>query len=316
MNYLDFETSLKTIDEALSALASQEQNEAVQKETAALKKKQDKVCDKIFKTLTPWQVVQTARHPDRLHTRDYIQNIFTEFNELKGDRLFAEDPAIMGGLAYFNDIPVIVIGHEKGRSTKEKIHHNFAYPKPEGYRKALRLMELAQKFDLPIITLIDTPGAYPGIDAEERGQSRALALNLQVMSGLTVPIISIVIGEGGSGGALAIGVADRVAMLQQSIYSVITPEGCASILWRSASEAPKASETMRLTAEDAFGFKLIDAIIPEPKGACHRYPERMLEEVKIYLTKTLNELSSLDKKTLLETRYQKLMSYGMLTAKP
>ena len=265
---------------------------------------------KIFANLTSWETAQVARHPLRPYTRDYIDEIFTEFDELCGDRTYANDPAIIGGMARLDGKAVMVIGHQKGRDTAEKIKRNFGMPKPEGYRKALRLMEMAARFNMPIITFIDTPGAYPGVGAEERGQSEAIARNLKVMSGLKVPIICTVIGEGGSGGALAIGVGDRVNMLQYSTYSVISPEGCASILWKSAEKRELAAEAMGITAPKLKELSLIDGIVNEPLGGAHRDHKTMAAELKNQIKKDLSDLDALSTDELMDQRYQRLMSYG------
>jgi len=254
--------------------------------------------------------LQVARHPQRPYTLDYITNIFTDFEELHGDRAYADDPAIVGGMARLDDMPVMVIGQQKGRDVKARQYRNFGMPRPEGYRKALRLFRLAEKFKLPIVTLIDTPGAYPGIGAEERGQSEAIAKNLFVMAGLKTPIVGVVIGEGGSGGALALGVVDQLLMLQHSIYSVISPEGCASILWKSASKAPEAAETLGITAERLKGLGLVDQIIPEPLGGAHRDQDAMMASVKKAIKTNLTTLQKTTTEKLLETRYERLMSYG------
>jgi acetyl-CoA carboxylase carboxyl transferase subunit alpha len=251
-----------------------------------------------------------ARHPQRPYTLDYIEHIFTDFDELAGDRAYADDKAIVGGIARLDGEPVMVIGHQKGRETKEKIKRNFGMPRPEGYRKALRLMEMAERFKMPIITFIDTPGAYPGVGAEERGQSEAIARNLKVMAGLTVPVVCTVIGEGGSGGALAIGVGDRVNMLQYSTYSVISPEGCASILWKSADKAPVAADAMGITAQRLKELKLIDNIVEEPLGGAHRNVEKMAKRLKDRIQQDLNALRPLETEQLLEQRYQRLLGYG------
>jgi acetyl-CoA carboxylase carboxyl transferase subunit alpha len=314
MNFLDFEKPIAELDakiEELRHLGNDSEVNIVD-EIERLQSKQQDLIRSIFKKLTPWQVVQLSRHPQRPHSVDYIERLFTEFDELHGDRMYADDEAIMGGLAYFQDIPVMVIGQEKGRTTKEKIRHNFGLPRPEGYRKALRLMKLAERFQVPIITFIDTQGAFPGIDAEERGQSEAIARNLFEMSKLKTPIICIVIGEGGSGGALAIGVGDRVLMLQYSMYSVITPEGCASILWRTAERAPEAAESLKLTAKDALGLNLIDDVIKEPSGGAHRDYEIISENIKQALQKNLKQLQQESIDDLLAKRYERLMQYGVI----
>ena len=279
-------------------------------EIRRLEKKNEELTKKIFGDLGAWQVSQMARHPQRPYTFDYIEYIFTDFDELAGDRAYADDKAIVGGIARLDGEPVMVIGHQKGRETKEKIKRNFGMPRPEGYRKALRLMEMAERFKMPIITFIDTPGAYPGVGAEERGQSEAIARNLKVMAGLTVPVVCTVIGEGGSGGALAIGVGDRVNMLQYSTYSVISPEGCASILWKSADKASVAAEAMGITAQRLKELKLIDHVIDEPLGGAHRDVEKMAKNLKARIKQDLDALRPLDTEQLLEQRYQRLLGYG------
>ena len=277
LNYLEFEQPIAEleakIDELRNVSRSGDYDLGLEEEINKLKEKSQGLTKKIFSELGAWQVAQLARHPLRPYTLDYIQHVFTDFDDLAGDRTFANDQAIIGGTARLGDIPVMIIGHQKGRDTREKIKRNFGMPRPEGYRKALRLMEMAERFNLPIVTFIDTPGAYPGIGAEERGQSEAIARNLKVMAGLKVPVICTVIGEGGSGGALAIGVGDKVNMLQYSTYSVISPEGCASILWKSAEKAPLAAEAMGITAERIKELKLIDEVLPEPLGGAHRAPD-------------------------------------------
>ncbi|MFU2078147.1 acetyl-CoA carboxylase carboxyl transferase subunit alpha [Avibacterium endocarditidis] len=311
--YLDFELPIAELEakiESLRAVAGQDSEINLDDEIARLQKKSEELTKKTFANLDAWQVSRMARHPNRPYTLDYIEQIFTEFEELAGDRAFADDKAIVGGLARLDGKPVMVIGHQKGRTVKEKVKRNFGMPAPEGYRKALRLMEMAERFKLPIITFIDTPGAYPGVGAEERGQSEAIARNLREMSMLKVPIICTVIGEGGSGGALAIGVGDKVNMLQYSTYSVISPEGCASILWKSADKASTAAEVMGLTAPRLQELKLIDSIIPEPLGGAHRNYEQMAQNLKQRLLADLADLEILDPDTLLERRYQRLMSYG------
>ncbi|WP_156128676.1 acetyl-CoA carboxylase carboxyl transferase subunit alpha, partial [Aeromonas jandaei] len=265
-----------------------------------LEKKNEELTKKIFGDLGAWQVSQMARHPQRPYTLDYLEHIFTDFDELAGDRAYADDKAIVGGIARLDGEPVMVIGHQKGRETKEKIKRNFGMPRPEGYRKALRLMEMAERFKMPIITFIDTPGAYPGVGAEERGQSEAIARNLKVMAGLTVPVVCTVIGEGGSGGALAIGVGDRVNMLQYSTYSVISPEGCASILWKSADKASVAADAMGITAQRLKELKLIDSIVEEPLGGAHRDVAKMAKNLKARIKQDLDALRPLDSEQLLE----------------
>uniref|UniRef100_E6QR93 acetyl-CoA carboxytransferase n=1 Tax=mine drainage metagenome TaxID=410659 RepID=E6QR93_9ZZZZ len=310
--FLEFEQSIAELDIKIETLrGAQEDSEVdISKELGLLQKRIEKLTQDIYAKLTPWQISQVARHPQRPYSLDYIGALFSNFEELHGDRAFADDHAIVGGIARFNDQPVMVIGHQKGRDTKEKIHRNFGMPRPEGYRKALRLMRLAEKFGIPVLTFIDTPGAHPGIDAEERGQSEAIARNLYVMSELRVPIICTVIGEGGSGGALAIGVGDRTMMLQFATYSVISPEGCASILWKNANMASTAAQIMGITAPRLKALNLIDRIIPEPAGGAHRDPALMMHNMKAALTEALSDVQQLPIDTLLETRYQRLMSYG------
>jgi acetyl-CoA carboxylase carboxyl transferase subunit alpha len=280
-------------------------------EIARLEKKCNLLIKDTFSRLTPWQVTQLARHPLRPHSQDYISRIFTEFDELSGDRMLSDGPSIVAGIARLDGIPVMVIGHEKGRKTQEKIERNFGMPNPEDYRKAMRLMQMAERFKLPIITFVDTPGAYPGIGAEERNQSEAIARNLFVLSRLKTPIICTVIGEGGSGGALAIGVGDRVFMLQYSIYSVISPEGCASILWKSAEKASEAAAAMNLTADRILQLGLVDGVIPEPLGGAHRHYDVMAQSIKQELVNQLRELQTLPINILLEQRYRRLMSFGL-----
>ena len=313
MKYVDFELPIAELEakiESLKAVAEQDNKINLDDEIKRLEKKAQELTKKTFANLDAWQTSKMARHPNRPYTLDYIEHIFTEFDELAGDRAFADDKAIVGGIARLDGRPVMVIGHQKGRSTKEKVMRNFGMPAPEGYRKALRLMEMAERFNLPIITFIDTPGAYPGIGAEERGQAEAIARNLREMSQLKVPVICTVIGEGGSGGALAIGVGDKVNMLQYSTYSVISPEGCASILWKSAEKASTAAEVMGLTAQRLKELKLIDEIVTEPLGGAHRDYAEMAENLKQRILTDLHELDNLDKEALLHRRYQRLMSHG------
>ena len=313
MEYLDFELPIAELEakiESLKAVAEQDNKINLDDEIKRLEKKAQELTKKTFANLDAWQTSKMARHPNRPYTLDYIDHIFTEFDELAGDRAFADDKAIVGGIARLEGRPVMVIGHQKGRTTKEKVIRNFGMPAPEGYRKALRLMEMAERFNLPIITFIDTPGAYPGIGAEERGQAEAIARNLREMSQLKVPVICTVIGEGGSGGALAIGVGDKVNMLQYSTYSVISPEGCASILWKSAEKASTAAEVMGLTAQRLKELKLIDEIVTEPLGGAHRDYAEMAENLKQRILTDLHELDNLDKEALLHRRYQRLMSHG------
>ncbi|KGQ33273.1 MULTISPECIES: acetyl-CoA carboxylase carboxyl transferase subunit alpha [Gallibacterium] len=312
-DFLDFELPIAELEakiDSLRSVSGQDDKINLDEEITRLKKKSEELTKKTFADLTAWQVSQMARHPQRPYTLDYIQHIFTEFEELAGDRAFADDKAIVGGIARLDDRPVMVIGHQKGRTVKEKVMRNFGMPAPEGYRKALRLMQMAERFKMPIITFIDTPGAYPGVGAEERGQSEAIARNLREMSMLKVPIVCTVIGEGGSGGALAIGVGDKVNMLQYSTYSVISPEGCASILWKKADKASTAAEVMGLTADRLKKLELIDSIVEEPLGGAHRHPEQMAQNLKAQLNADLEELSVLDSEALLARRYQRLMSYG------
>ena len=313
MEYLDFELPIAELEakiESLKAVAEQDNKINLDDEIKRLEKKAQELTKKTFANLDAWQTSKMARHPNRPYTLDYIDHIFTEFDELAGDRAFADDKAIVGGIARLEGRPVMVIGHQKGRTTKEKVIRNFGMPAPEGYRKALRLMEMAERFNLPIITFIDTPGAYPGIGAEEHGQAEAIARNLREMSQLKVPVICTVIGEGGSGGALAIGVGDKVNMLQYSTYSVISPEGCASILWKSAEKASTAAEVMGLTAQRLKELKLIDEIVTEPLGGAHRDYAEMAENLKQRILTDLHELDNLDKEALLHRRYQRLMSHG------
>ena len=313
LTYLDFEQPIAELEkriESLQAVHDEHDDLDVAKEVAQLEKKNHQLLVETYKNLDAWQVLQVARHPQRPYTLDYITNIFTDFEELHGDRAYADDPAIVGGMARLDDMPVMVIGQQKGRDVKARQYRNFGMPRPEGYRKALRLFRLAEKFKLPIVTLIDTPGAYPGIGAEERGQSEAIAKNLFVMAGLKTPIVGVVIGEGGSGGALALGVVDQLLMLQHSIYSVISPEGCASILWKSASKAPEAAETLGITAARLEGLGLVDQIIPEPLGGAHRDQDAMMASVKKAIKTNLTTLQKTTTEKLLETRYERLMSYG------
>ena len=311
--YLDFELPIAELEakiESLRSVLDQDNDINLDDEIARLQKKSMELTEKTFANLDAWQVSKMSRHPNRPYTLDYIEHIFTDFDELAGDRAFADDKAIIGGLARLDGRPVMVIGHQKGRTVKEKVKRNFGMPAPEGYRKALRLMQMAERFKLPIITFIDTPGAYPGVGAEERGQSEAIARNLREMSTLKVPVICTVIGEGGSGGALAIGVGDKVNMLQYSTYSVISPEGCASILWKSADKASTASEVMGLTAKRLKELGLIDNIVSEPLGGAHRNYEKIAQNLKKRLLSDLADLDLLDAEQLLERRYQRLMSYG------
>ncbi len=311
-NYLDFEQSIAELEAKIEALryASKDSDININDEIKRLKAKSRKLTQSVFASLTSWQVSQLARHPQRPYTLDYIERVFSEFEELHGDRLFADDPAIIGGLARLDGRSVVVIGHQKGRDTREKVERNFGMPRPEGYRKALRLMKMAERFDLPIVTLIDTPGAYPGVGAEERGQSAAIARNLYVMAALKTPIISVVIGEGGSGGALAIGLCDRLLMLQYATYSVISPEGCASILWKSADKADIAAEAMGITAARLKRLGLIDEVISEPLGGAHRDVGAMAETLGNALVSAVNDLRDASPETLVSKRTARLMQFG------
>lgn len=311
-NFLEYERPIADLEAKIQELRSVDNANALNldEEIQRLESKLANQIEQIFANLTPWQIAQLSRHPDRPYTNDYIRLICDGFHELHGDRAFADDPAIVGGLAHLGDRAVMLIGQQKGRGTKEKIHRNFGMPRPEGYRKALRLMQLAARFQLPIISLIDTPGAYPGIGAEERGQSEAIARNLREMSLLPVPIIATVIGEGGSGGALAIGVADRVNILQYAIYSVISPEGCASILWKSAEHAETAADSLGITSSRLHGLGLVDQIIPEPPGGAHRDIDSTAINLRDTLLRQLDELEQLPLDDLLEQRYQRLTAMG------
>ena len=310
-NYLDFEQPLLELEAKINQLNNSPEKTAKSDQAIIkLKKDYESLTTKIFSNLSDWQISQLARHPLRPYTLDYIPNIFASFNELHGDRMFGDDPAIISGIATIEKYNFVFIGHQKGRDAKEKVKRNFGMPKPEGYRKALRIMKLAEKFNLPIITFIDTPGAYPGIDAESRNQSQAIAENLFVMSNLNVPIVSIIIGEGGSGGALAIGVCDKLGMLENSIYSVISPEGCASILWKDAKKAEQAAEALCITASKLLEFKLIDIIIPEPLGGAHRDYSAMSSSLKMNIINLLDDVSNKKIKDLIAERKEKLGSYG------
>lgn len=311
-NYLDFEQSIADLEAKIEALRYADQGSAINinDEINKLSAKSRKLTESIFHSLTPWQISQLARHPLRPYTLDYIARVFTDFEELHGDRAFADDAAIVSGVARLDNRPIVVIGHQKGRDTREKVRRNFGMPLPEGYRKALRLMHTAERFRLPLITLIDTPGAYPGVGAEERGQSGAIARNLYEMAHLKTPIVSVVIGEGGSGGALAIGVCDRLLMLQYSTYSVISPEGCASILWRSAEKASEAAQAMGITAESLSRQGLVDEIVPEPLGGAHRDMDETAKTLKAALISAMNTVSAVPLERLLEQRYDRLMHYG------
>ena len=312
-NYLDFEKSLAEIEgkaEELRAMARANDKMDVEKEAAALDKKAGDMLRDLYKGLTPWQKCQVARHPDRPHCKDYIEELFTEYTPLAGDRNFADDHAVMGGLARFEDRPVVVIGHEKGHDTKTRIERNFGMARPEGYRKAIRLMDLAHRFGLPVVTLVDTPGAYPGNGAEERGQSEAIARSTEKCLQIGVPVVSVVIGEGGSGVAVAFATANKVAMLEHSIYSVISPEGCASILWKDAEKTKEAAEALRLTAQDLKTLGVIDRIIPEPRGGAQRDRKAAIEAVGRTLSEMLKELDGRPPAQLVKDRRQKFLGMG------
>jgi len=310
--FLDFEQPIAELQAKIDELRYVHEDSAVDisDEISRLQKKSQQLTKEIYGKLTAWQIAMVARHPQRPYTLDYVNSLFSDFRELHGDRSYADDAAIVGGLARFNGKPCMVIGHQKGRDTKEKIHRNFGMPRPEGYRKALRLMKLAEKFGLPLFTFVDTPGAYPGIGAEERGQSEAIGRNLFEMAGLRVPIVVTVVGEGGSGGALAIAVGDVTLMLQYSTYSVISPEGCASILWKSAEQAPEAAETLGITAPRLKQLGLVDKVIAEPPGGAHRDPAAMMVTLKKALTEALRALQEQPLDALLEAREDKILSYG------
>ena len=311
-NYLDFEQPIADLEVKIEELTNvgSEADMDISQEIETLKQKSTRLTEKIFSNLSPWDIVRIARHPLRPHAIDYINEIFSEFDELHGDRHFGDDKAIIGGVARLEGSPVMVIGQEKGRAVKEKVHRNFGMPKPEGYRKALRLMELAERFHMPIITLIDTPGAFPGIDSEERGISEAIAKNLAVMSRLKTPIICVVVGEGSSGGALGIGVGDHLAMLQYSTYFVISPEGCANIIWKSSDYSAEAAKAMGVTSTVLEELNLVDATIQEPLGGAHRDMRQIFASVKVHILDQLKSLSTLTMEDLLDRRYARLMSYG------
>ncbi|MDH4273845.1 MAG: acetyl-CoA carboxylase carboxyl transferase subunit alpha [Gammaproteobacteria bacterium] len=312
LNFLEFERPIAELEAKIEELryVGSDAEINLSEEIHRLEQKGQTLMKTLYSSLTAWQISQLARHPQRPYTLDYIERIFTEFEELHGDRTYADDPAIVSGIARLEGRPVAVIGQQKGRDTKEKIRRNFGMPRPEGYRKALRIMEMAERFKMPVITFIDTPGAYPGVGAEERGQSEAIARNLQVMAELRTPIICTVIGEGGSGGALAIGVGDRIMMLQYSTYSVISPEGCASILWKSADKASEAAEVMGITAERLKSLGLIDQIIEEPLGSAYRDIDRTAENIRVALNEGLERLSAMSLDKLLDARYKRLMQFG------
>jgi acetyl-CoA carboxylase carboxyl transferase subunit alpha len=311
-NFLDFEQPIAELEVKIEELqlVGSDNDINIGEEISTLREKSAKLTDKIYSNLTAWDIVKVARHPQRPYSLDYIPRVFTEFDELHGDRHFADDRAIVGGLARLRGKPVMVIGQEKGRSVQDKVARNFGMPKPEGYRKALRLMELAERFGVPVITLIDTPGAYPGIDSEERGISEAIAQNLAVMSRLRTPIICLVIGEGSSGGALGIGVGDHLAMLQYSTYFVISPEGCANIIWKTSEKAPDAAEAMGVTSGVLQELGIVDATIEEPKGGAHRDMKLMASRIQDHLVQQLDVLQAMPTAAMLEQRYQRLMSYG------
>lgn len=311
-NYLDFEQPIAELEVKIEELqlVGSDNDLNISAEIETLREKSSKLTEKIYSNLSAWDIVKVARHPQRPYTMDYIPRIFSEFDELHGDRHFADDNAIVGGIARLDDKPIMVIGQEKGRAVKDKVMRNFGMPKPEGYRKALRLMNMAERFKLPVVTLIDTPGAYPGIDSEERGISESIAQNLAVMSRLATPIISIVIGEGSSGGALGIGVGDHLAMLQYSTYFVISPEGCANIIWKSSENAPDAAEAMGVTSNILKDMGIVDATIEEPMGGAHRDVDLIAERIKEHIAKELTVLEQLPVEDMLAKRYQRLMSYG------
>jgi len=311
-NYLDFEQPIAELEVKIQELqlVGTDADLNLTDEIATLRKKSTRLTEKIFSNLSAWDIVRVARHPQRPYTMDYIQRVFTEFDELHGDRRFGDDKAIVGGVARLDGKPVMVIGQEKGRAVKDKVYHNFGMPKPEGYRKALRLMQMAERFNMPVITLIDTPGAYPGIDSEERGISESIATNLAVMSRLSTPIVCVVIGEGSSGGALGIGVGDHLVMLQYATYFVISPEGCANIIWKSTDNAPDAAQAMGVTSKVLQELGIVDATIPEPLGGAHRDPELAADRVREHLVEKVEALQQVPVESMLETRYQRLMSYG------
>ncbi|MEP0201703.1 MAG: acetyl-CoA carboxylase carboxyltransferase subunit alpha [Halioglobus sp.] len=311
-NYLDFEQPIAELEVKIEELqlVGSDAEINISQEIDTLRQKSTKLTEKIYSNLSAWDIVKVARHPLRPYSLDYIPRIFTEFDELHGDRHFGDDRAIVGGVARLGDRPVMVIGQEKGRAVKDKVLRNFGMPKPEGYRKALRLMEMAERFKMPVVTLIDTPGAYPGIDSEERGISESIAQNLAVMSRLATPIVCVVIGEGSSGGALGIGVGDHLAMLQYSTYFVISPEGCANIIWKSSENAPDAAEAMGVTSTILQDLDIVDATIEEPLGGAHRNPEMMAERIKSHIIEQLDQLESLPLEDMLNKRYARLMSYG------
>ena len=312
MKFLDFEQPIAELEAKIEELryVGDDSEININEEVARLRAKSESLTKNIFAKLSPWQIARVARHESRPYTQDYLDFIVPDFQELHGDRMYADDPAIIGGVGRIDGRACMFIGHQKGRDTKERVRRNYGMPKPEGYRKAQRLMKMAEKFGLPVVTFIDTPGAYPGVGAEERGQSEAIAYSLYLMAGLKTPIISVVIGEGGSGGALAIGVSDRLLMLQYSIYSVISPEGCASILWKSAEKAEDAAEAMRITADSLSEFGLVDEVLEEPLGGAHRNPREAAEVIRNAILKSLDELESLSPEQLLDERQRRLASFG------
>ena len=313
LKFLEFEQPIAELEAKIEELrfVGDDSEININEEVARLRDKSESLTKSIFSKLSAWQVAQVARHPSRPYTLDYLASIAPDFQELHGDRMYADDPAIVGGVGRIEGRPVMFIGHQKGRDTKERVRRNYGMPKPEGYRKAQRLMKLAEKFRIPVVTFIDTPGAYPGVGAEERGQSEAIAYSLYLMAGLRTPIISVVIGEGGSGGALAIGVSDRLLMLQYGIYSVISPEGCASILWKSAEKAEDAAEAMRITAGHLSEFGLVDEVLEEPLGGAHRNPNAMADVIKNALIRALDDLENLSDEDLLDARQRRLESFGV-----
>jgi len=312
LKFLDFEQPIAELEAKIDELrfVGVDSEINISEEVERLKVKSQALTESIFSKLGAWQIAQVARHPMRPYTTDYLQLIAPDFQELHGDRMYADDPAIIGGVGRLDGRSIMFIGHQKGRDTKERVRRNYGMPKPEGYRKAQRLMRLAEKFSLPIVTFIDTPGAYPGVGAEERGQSEAIAYSLYLMAGLKTPIISVVIGEGGSGGALAIGVCDRLLMLQYSVYAVISPEGCASILWKSAEKAEEAAEAMRITANSLIEFGLVDEVLPEPLGAAHRDPSATAEVIRNAVLKHLNDIDQLSVDQLLQQRQTRIAGFG------
>ena len=315
MNFLEFEQPIAELEAKIDELkfVSSDAEINIGEEIARLRAKSRTLTTSIFSNLTPWQVTQLARHPQRPYSLDYIAAMFTDFQELHGDRMYADDTAIVGGFARLDGKPIMVIGHQKGRDTKERVRRNYGMPKPEGYRKAQRLMQMAERFQVPLVTLIDTPGAYPGVGSEERGQSEAIARSLFIMAGLRIPIVSVVVGEGGSGGALAIGVCDRLLMLQFSVYSVISPEGCASILWKSADKKELAAEAMQMTADRLSKLSLVDEIVKEPLGGAHRDPQGIAESVKGALQRHLADLETLSPEQLVVKRRERLRGFGVFS---